>query len=306
MRRWLRSILRRTRPDASGASVLAFECGWEVSATEAPTEFLRALPLVAGIGAVVYFEGTREEHVRHELARLQVPAQAHIKRGTIWPKPDQYHLPLTPELAEDLASFLDTHPTDYFCTHCHVYRAQEILLRWYDSFSDPIYLAASIDAAQARAFARALGSSCNGLNETPLLEQRSDQPTGYMRRRRPRWQAPVAGAIVLGLLGLRAAYGIERAVTVGWLAGWVGAGLLIGLLVALVDRPGPVTLLSRFLALISPVVTFLPIIGPVLTAAAYFSNRANPGAYRTLSAIAFVASLALTVVFGVALLLSSS
>lgn len=80
--------------------------------------------------------------------------------------------------------------------------------------------------------------------------------------------------------------------------------MLIGLLVALADGPGPGTLLSRFLALVSPATAFLPIIGPVLTAVAYFSNRSNPGAYKTLSAIAFVASLALHVAFAVALLLS--
>lgn len=125
-----------------------------------------------------------------------------------------------------------------------------------------------------------------------------------MQRRMPSWQAPIVGAIVVGLLGLRAAYGMGQAITVAWVSGWAGAGLLVGLLVALLDGPGPGTLLSRFLAPVSPVTAVLPIAGPALTAAAYFSNRRHLGVYKTLSAITFVASLALTAVYAAVLLLS--
>jgi hypothetical protein len=108
----------------------------------------------------MYFEGTSEEHVRSELARLQVAAHANITKGTIWPRPDVYHLPLTVDVVEALAAYLAAHPVGHFCSHCHVYREQELLLQWYDAFSDPIYLADSIEPAQALAFAKAFGSSC--------------------------------------------------------------------------------------------------------------------------------------------------
>jgi hypothetical protein len=68
-------------------------------------------------------------------------------------------------------------------------------------------------------------------------------------------------------------------------------GALIGVLVALCDGPGPGTLLSRFLALITPVAMLLPIVGVFFTVAAYIANRNHPGMYRILSRATLAISL---------------
>ena len=111
---------------------------------------------------------------------------------------------------------------------------------------------------------------------------------------RPAWQAPIAGAILLLLLGVRLAYKEDREITLEWLAGFAGAGALMGVLVALCDGPGPGTLVSRFLALVSPVTMFLPAIGVVFTLVAYVSNRKHPGFYRTVTRVTLPLSIAIS------------
>lgn len=73
-------------------------------------------------------------------------------------------------------------------------------------------------------------------------------------------------------------------------------GALIGLLVALCDGPGPGTVVSRFLALISPATMLLPIFGVPFTAAAFFANRRHPGVFRTISQVTLVGSLLFSLV----------
>lgn len=117
----------------------------------------------------------------------------------------------------------------------------------------------------------------------------------------PPWQAPIIGAIVVILFGLYLAGEMEQPITVRWVAGSGATGALIGLLVALCDGPGPGTLVSRFLALISPATALIPIVGVLFTAAAYVANRRHPGVYRTISQITFVGSLLLSLVFALML-----
>lgn len=118
-----------------------------------------------------------------------------------------------------------------------------------------------------------------------------DKNRGFTNQPMSSWRAPFVGAIVVGLLGVWAAYDIERPLTFAWVVVWAGVGSLIGLLVALVDGPGPGTVVSRFLALISPVTAWLPFIGVPLAAAAYLTNRRHPGGYRSLSRAALAASI---------------
>ena len=131
------------------------------------------------------------------------------------------------------------------------------------------------------------------------------QPTEYARPGMPSWQAPFIGAIVVILFGLRLAGQMERPITALWVAGSGVTGAAIGLLVALCDGPGPGTLVSRFLALISPVTALLPIVGLPFNIAAVWFNRAHPGWHRTLSRITFVAALLVSAV-AVVLLLSGA
>lgn len=133
---------------------------WRVSPTKDVERFIRALPLLVPEGSIAYFEGTGESHVAEYLRRVSIPAQVQVAVGTIWPRPDCYHVPLTVTTMEALADFLKQRPAGYFCSHCHVYRDSFVLLEWHDAFTDdPIYISRTIAAEAVGLFAQALGSS---------------------------------------------------------------------------------------------------------------------------------------------------
>jgi hypothetical protein len=133
---------------------------WCVSPTRDVERFVRALTALMPPGSVVYFEDTAEPHVRRYLESVSVPSQVRLAIGTIWPRPDCYHVPLTAETMEALATFLDKNPAGFFSAHCHVYRGSVVLLEWHDAFIDvPMYISRTISADAVTRFAEALGSS---------------------------------------------------------------------------------------------------------------------------------------------------
>jgi hypothetical protein len=133
---------------------------WRLTPTSDVTQFLRALRSLAPVSSVVYFEDTGEKHVTKLLQRLSVSATVRVARGTIFPKPDYYHVPLTTNNMEEIATYLDDHPTGHFCTHCCVYCDRTILLAWYDAFlDDPMYVSRTIDEGKVSRFASAIRST---------------------------------------------------------------------------------------------------------------------------------------------------
>jgi|SoiMethySBSTD1v2_1073268.scaffolds.fasta_scaffold00503_39 hypothetical protein len=133
---------------------------WRVSPIRDVERFLRALPALMPHGAIAYFEDTAEPHVRRYLQSVSVAAQARVAVGTIWPRPDCYHVPVTTEAMAALASFLDKNPAGYFCAHCHVYRDGLVLLEWHDAFiNEPMYLSRTVSEEAVVRFAHTLGCS---------------------------------------------------------------------------------------------------------------------------------------------------
>ena len=133
---------------------------WRVGPTRDVERFVRALPQLVPEGSIAYFEGTGEPHVRAYLGRISIPAQAQVELGTIWPRPDTYHVAVSRDSMEALAAFLDNEPAGFFCAHCHVYRDGAILVEWYDAFMDnPMYVSRTISEDLVREFAARLGST---------------------------------------------------------------------------------------------------------------------------------------------------
>jgi hypothetical protein len=154
----LARLFRWIPADRSGIR-LEEQDSWEVTPTKDVERFLRALPLLAPEGAVAYFEGTGEPHVAEYLRAVSVLPRLHVAVGTIWPRPDCYHVPITVQSMEALAAFLDARPAGYFCSHCHVYVGQSMVLEWHDAFAtDPMCVSRQIGIETVSTFAAALGS----------------------------------------------------------------------------------------------------------------------------------------------------
>jgi len=152
--------MRRVVKDSSDEIRFDEPHPWRLAPISDPCQFLRALPSLVPVSSVVYFEDTGEKHVTSLLQRLSVSATVRIARGTIFPRPDCYHVPLTTNNIEEIATYLDNHPTGHFCSHCCVYCDRKILLAWYDAFlDDPMYVSRTIDEIKVSRFASVIRST---------------------------------------------------------------------------------------------------------------------------------------------------
>lgn len=157
--RWLARMLGRAAdPEDEGIRLVDAE-PWRVEAKCEVGTFFRALRVVAPADSIAYFECIGEQHVAEYLGRVAIAPSVRVAQGTIWPRPDCYHVPLGEGMAERLAGFLDGNQCGFFCAHIHVYCGRSVLLRWYDAFSDPMYLARSVGERSVKEFAEALGGS---------------------------------------------------------------------------------------------------------------------------------------------------
>jgi hypothetical protein len=133
------------------------EC-WRVEGTKDAATFFRSLVQLISPGAVLYLEGSTEKRVPAFLESRLLPDHPPVKLGTILPASDRYHVAATRENLEALAALIEGARIVYPAIHTHVYRGDQVLVEWYDAFSnDPIYLSASIPEAAVAGFGRAIG-----------------------------------------------------------------------------------------------------------------------------------------------------
>jgi hypothetical protein len=155
---FLSRLLRyATKEEVAGASMGQGE-RWIVAPTRDAAAVLRALPNLFPAGAFAYFEGTTEEHFAGWLSAHSVASPLKVAYGTIWPKPDFYHLPLRGELLEEAAELVERERIPLPSIHFHVHDGAQVLLEWHDAFGDdPISLAGILPHDRVEEFARAIG-----------------------------------------------------------------------------------------------------------------------------------------------------
>lgn len=119
--------------------------------------FFRALPTLVAPTAMLYCEGTTEPHVERWLKQRAIPSPpVRIAPGTLWPRPDYYHVPLRSELMEELAGLVDARGVALPCIHVHVYEDQRVLIEWHDAFlDDPLLVSRRLPEERIRAFVAA-------------------------------------------------------------------------------------------------------------------------------------------------------
>src|SRR5262249_17753294 len=119
-----------------------------------------ALPQLLPAGSVLYLEGSSvSKDVRDFLRPRQVAHPQKLARGTIWPRPECFHIPATPENIEGLAALFVTHAWPEICNHFHVYGPAGVILEWYDSFfTDPLYVSKAVPEDTVKSFCDLIGS----------------------------------------------------------------------------------------------------------------------------------------------------
>jgi hypothetical protein len=156
---WLRRLIGWPSADElSGISLPPGEC-WEVSATRDSAAFVRHLPDLLPERTVLYLEGgSASEGIQTFLEPRGAPQPSQVARGTVWPRPRIYHLPMTGQNVAGLAALFETHAAPEICIHFHAYRGDELLLQWHDAFyDDPFLISLNISEDAVKRFCNTLG-----------------------------------------------------------------------------------------------------------------------------------------------------
>jgi hypothetical protein len=108
---------------------------WVINGLSDYQVFFRNLGcLLPTSGALIYLESTGiSPDVRQYLEQHSVSPMQKVNRGTLWPKPSTFHIPVSPEVLMRLADFASCHAYPEIADHCHVYTNDGMILQWYDA-----------------------------------------------------------------------------------------------------------------------------------------------------------------------------
>ena len=131
---------------------------WEVGSPGDSALFFRSLPTLFSAQAVLYLEGQPTEDVRSFLGQRPAQAVANVARGTIWPRPRVFHIPLTIDNMTGLAALAEQHSELEIADHVHVYEGERVLLEWHDALlDDPFLVSKSVPVERLEGFCKLLG-----------------------------------------------------------------------------------------------------------------------------------------------------
>ncbi len=133
---------------------------WKIGPVKDAPAFFRGLLDLLPDNSILYLEDVCSKEGVTLLTRLAVEPRLKIVSGTIWPRPNFFHIPFNSAVAGELAEFAKHHATPEIGIHVHAYRGEEILLEWYDAFGAPLRMATSLPEASIRKFCDLLHCNC--------------------------------------------------------------------------------------------------------------------------------------------------
>lgn len=132
---------------------------WHVGGPRTFSALFRALDGWLPDDAILCFEaGHPDAEIKSFMAQFAIPERGQVALGTLWPSANAFHVPAKGVMAQ-LAELMERHAEPELAVHFHVYRSEDLLLEWYDAFSeDPLRINGSIPEEQVRTLAAALGT----------------------------------------------------------------------------------------------------------------------------------------------------
>lgn len=132
---------------------------WEVGAPAEFAAFLRGVGQLAPSGSVLYLEGgIPSKEVRSYLKEHTPTTVTRVSMGAIWPRPECFHVEITPGTLEGLATLAEEHGMWEFGWHVHVYKGETMLVEWYDAPDDPLWISRDIPEEPVACFSAELGT----------------------------------------------------------------------------------------------------------------------------------------------------
>lgn len=143
-RRFLRFGRRESKPGAHASEGIEIpeDSRLNLGVVRDLYQLLRAIGEAIPPGAILYIEGTSiAPDVRDLLDSRSVAPRVQPTRGTIFPTPARYHLPLIDTNLEDLRQLAERHAEPEVCDHLVVYDTHGVvLLDAYDAGADEVHL----------------------------------------------------------------------------------------------------------------------------------------------------------------------
>jgi len=146
------------KEEREGICLSTAEPYWEVDGPKTFEEMFNALKGWVSEDAILYFEGgSPDAEIDNFIATHSVPEVSHVAMGTIWPRPEVFHVPATVTILNELARIMKHHAEPELAVHFHVYRNDSVLLEWYDAFSQPMLMSGAIPEEKVKVFADKIG-----------------------------------------------------------------------------------------------------------------------------------------------------
>ena len=145
-----------TREERVGIS-LGRDATWQVWGVGDPQKFFLALRALVPPESVLALHEPEGKNVRQFLREHAAETHTRVEAGTIWPRPEIYHIDCSaPNLTalEDLAS---RHAAPEMAIHLHVYRKEQVLIESYDAFDDPMHLSGVFRVEDVMRFSESCG-----------------------------------------------------------------------------------------------------------------------------------------------------
>ncbi|MBI4685314.1 MAG: hypothetical protein HY755_08950 [Nitrospirae bacterium] len=141
------------KEELNGIKIDLNEPFWELEGKTDFTYLLRALPEILPENSILYFEGGSPSGPLLDFLNTQsIPEQTHVAVGTLWPRPDYYHVPATKQNITTLADITERIAEPELAIHFHVYSSGEIILEWHDAFTQPMLLTGKLTRDKVQAF----------------------------------------------------------------------------------------------------------------------------------------------------------
>lgn len=132
---------------------------WEVGSPSTLVGLFEQLQCLLPAGAILYFEcAPFDDDTREFLASSAVQEHVRICAGTLWPHPEWFHVPATPENLSALSEFVRGRNKYSLGNHIHAYLETHVLMQWHDIFELPILLSDRFSEDQASSFSSGLGT----------------------------------------------------------------------------------------------------------------------------------------------------
>jgi len=154
---WLSKILGYVPKKEREGIKLDDEAVWEIFPPNNFPAFLRALLDLVPKESILYIEGNgTPKETENYLNKRKAENISKIAMGTIWPRPECFHMEITKENIEGLAKIAERYKTPTGSIHLHIYKNNKVILSGYDAFSLSLYISKEIPEDKIKSFSNKL------------------------------------------------------------------------------------------------------------------------------------------------------